>query len=229
MIEKIKNNGFEFVDLGLPSGTLWSTCNVGASNPSDFGLYFQWGDVQGYTAEQVGTKKRFANDFSDYKWHLSGDDFDNDNFTKYKTEGDVLELEDDAAHVNMGGSWHMPSPEQIQELIDNTTNKWTILDRIRGVEFTSKKDSSKSIFIPAAGFAWNGLVVDTGNCGILWASELSINTIYYGKYLYFNSENAKLSNGFRNDGLSVRGVIGQILKGENNDERRIRAKIKHKF
>lgn len=208
-------NGFGYVDLDLPSKTLWATCNVGADKPSDFGLYFQWGDVQGYTSDQIGLgdrQKKFASDWSDYKW------FRNDAFTryrnafiKYKNSGlvlDILDLDDDAANINMGGDWHMPSPEQIQELIDNTTNKWTILDRIRGVEFTSKKDSSKSIFIPAAGFAWNSLVLDTGNCGILWASELSINTIYYGKYLYFNSEHTKLSDGFRNDGLSVRGVIG---------------------
>ena len=205
-------NGFSYVDLGLPSGTLWATCNVGADKPSDSGLYFQWGDVQGYTKEQVGLKKKFSSDWSDYKW-LRNDAFTNyrRTFVKYRNSGmvlDILDLEDDAANVNMGGSWHIPTPSQIQELIDNTTNKWTILDRIRGVEFTSKKDSSKSIFIPAVGFAWNGLVVDTGNCGILWASELSINTIYYGKYLYFNSEYTKLSDGFRNDGLSVRGVIG---------------------
>ena len=204
--KKINNNGYDYVDLELPSGTLWATCNVGASKPSEYGLLFQWGDTQGWATEQVGFgegKKKFL--YDDYKWAIKESVL---TFSKYTTPSASLELEDDAANAIMGGSWHMPSPEQIQELIDNTTNKWTILDRIRGVEFTSKKDSSKSIFIPAAGFAWNGLVVDTGNCGILWASELSINTIYYGKYLYFNSEYTKLSDGFRNDGLSVRGVIG---------------------
>ena len=204
--KKIDNNGHPYVDLCLPSKTLWSTMNVGASKPSEYGLLFQWGDTQGWATEQVGFgegKKKFL--YDDYKWAIKESLL---TFSKYTTPGASLELEDDAANANMGGDWHMPSPEQIQELIDNTTNKWTILDRIKGVEFTSKKDSSKSIFIPAAGFAWNGLVVDTGNCGILWASELSINAIYYGKYLYFNSEHTKLSDGFRNDGLSVRGVIG---------------------
>ena len=206
MIEKIKNNGFEFVDLGLPSGTLWSTCNVGADNPSDFGLYFQWGDVQGYTAEQVGTKKRFANDFSDYKWHLSGDDFDNDNFTKYKTEGDVLELEDDAAHVNMGGSWHIPSSEQIQELINETTSNWIKLDGVNGKLFTS--DNGKSIFIPAAGVASNGSLSDSGSDGYVWSSTLSTVSVNSGRYLGFDSDNVNLYYDYRCNGFSVRGVIG---------------------
>ena len=71
-----KPNGHDYVDLGLPSGTLWATMNVGASKPSDAGLYFQWGDTQGYTADQVGTgdgKKKFSSDWSDYKWNPSGD------------------------------------------------------------------------------------------------------------------------------------------------------------
>ena len=114
--------GFKYVDLNLPSGTLWATCNVGANNPSDAGLYFQWGDTQGYAASQVGAgsgQHKFASDWSDYKWGK------NPNFTKYTTPGATLELEDDAAHVNMGGDWHMPTPEQIKELLDNTNIVWT--------------------------------------------------------------------------------------------------------
>ena len=108
------------MDLGLPSGTLWATCNVGASKPSDYGLYFQWGDTVGYTAEQVGTgesKKAFK--WADYKFNPSGD---GNTFTKYTKIGDKLELEDDAANANMKGRWHIPTPDQIQELIDNTTS-----------------------------------------------------------------------------------------------------------
>ena len=65
MDKKTNNNGYDYVDFGLPSGTLWATCNVGASKPSDTGLYFQWGDTKGYTAEQVGKDKQF--DWDDYK------------------------------------------------------------------------------------------------------------------------------------------------------------------
>ena len=88
MDKGINNNGYDYVDLGLPSGTLWATCNVGASKASDAGLYFQWGDTQGYTKEQIGIvdgKKKFALDWSDYKWGV------NPNFTKYSANGDILE------------------------------------------------------------------------------------------------------------------------------------------
>ena len=102
MDKEINNNGYDYVDLGLPSGTLWATCNVGADKPTDFGLYFQWGDTSGYTADQVGKDKQF--NWSDYKWNPSGD---GKTFTKYNTTGATLELTDDAAHVHMGGSWHI--------------------------------------------------------------------------------------------------------------------------
>ena len=209
MIEKIKNNGREFVDLGLPSGTLWSTCNVGASNPSDFGLYFQWGDVQGYTADQIGLgegQKKFSSDFSDYKWYLSGDDFDSDNFTKYKTEGVTLDLEDDAANHYMGGSWHIPSSEQIQELIDNTTSNWIKLDDVNGRLFTSK--NGKSIFIPAAGYAYSGSLRNGGSEADVWSSVLVTDSVRYGRYLDFYSSGIYFNNSNRYCGLSVRGVLG---------------------
>ena len=131
--KKIYINCHPCVDLRLPSKTLWATMNVGASKPSDYGLYFQWGDVQGYTFDQVGLKKKFAMDWSDYKCGVAP------NFTKYKRYGTTLELEDDAAHVNMGGDWHIPTPEQCQELIDNTTSEWTTQNGINGRLFTSKK------------------------------------------------------------------------------------------
>ena len=205
MHKKINNDGFQYVDLGLPSGTLWATCNVGASKPSDYGLYFQWGDTQGYTANQVGTgegQKKFASDWSDYKWGVSP------NFTKYTTLCLALELNDDAAHVNMGGDWHIPSPTQIRELIGNTTTAWTTLDGANGRLFTSKKDSSKSIFIPAAGGAWGGLVQLSGDYGSVWSSMLDTADVGSGQYLNFYSGDVNLgSGGYRCDGLSVRGVI----------------------
>ena len=198
-------NGFGYVDLGLPSGTLWATCNVGASKPSDFGLYFQWGDVQGYTADQVGLdegQKKFAIDCSDYKWGAAP------NFTKYKRYGATLELEDDAAHVNMGGNWHIPTPEQCQELIDNTTSEWTTQDGVNGELFTSKTDPSKSIFIPATGFAWDGSIHSSGSYGHVWSSVLNASSVYRGRNLSFGSGGAYLDINGRYGGFSVRGVIG---------------------
>lgn len=198
-------NGFSYVDLGLPSGTLWATCNVGADKPSDFGLYFQWGDIQGYTSEEVGLdegQKKFAIDWSDYKWGAAP------NFTKYKRYGATLELEDDAAHVNMGGDWHIPTPEQCQELIDNTTSEWTTQDGVNGELFTSKTDPSKSIFIPATGFAWNGSVYFRGSGGFVWSSMLRSSSVCGGQGLRFGSDGAYLDINGRYGGFSVRGVIG---------------------
>ena len=205
--KKINNNGFEYVDLGLPSGTLWATMNVGASKPSDSGLYFQWGDTQGYTAAQVGTgegQKKFASDESDYKFDVYP------NYSKYTTTGATLDLEDDAAHTNMGGNWHMPTPTQISELINtaNTTSTWITQDGVNGRLFTSKKDGSKSIFIPAAGRAWGGSVVNSGSNGCVWSSMLSSDDVDSGQDLYFGSGGVDLDYYGRFDGLSVRGVVG---------------------
>ena len=203
--ELIDSNGHDYVDLDLPSGTLWATCNVGASKPTDYGSYFQWGDTVGYTADQVGTgegQKEFASNWSDYKWGVYP------NFSKYTTEGAKLELEDDAAHANMGGGWHIPTPNQIQELIDNTTSEWTEQDGVNGMEFRSKKDTSKFIFIPAAGDAWYGSVQGSGDYGSVWSSMLDADLVDFGQKLFFYSGDVDLGSDGRCYGLSVRGVIG---------------------
>lgn len=200
-------NGHPYVDLGLPSGTLWATMNVGALKPSDYGLYFQWGDPVGYTADQVGKDKQF--NWSDYKWYLSGkDDDDSLRLKKYTTTSAKLELEDDAAHANMGGSWHIPTPNQIRELRDNTTSKWTTQDGVIGRLFTSKKDQSKSIFIPAAGYANGGIVDDYGRPGKVWSSMLSTSNVSDGENLHVSLKYTYLGSSSRYLGYSVRGVLG---------------------
>lgn len=203
---------YEAVDLGLPSGTKWATCNVGASKPSEAGLYFQWGDTQGYSADQVGTgdgQKKFASDWSDYKWHLSGDSYDNVAFTKYTTPDAKLELEDDAAHVHMGGDWHMPTKKQFIELINLTSKYFTTSDGVNGVTFRSNKDESKSIFIPMAGGAWNGSLNKIGNVGFIWSPMLyNSNNMYRGLYFQLALGNMTLVFASRYDGFPIRGVIG---------------------
>lgn len=195
---------YDYVDFGLPSGTKWASQNVGARKPSDAGLYFAWGETQGYSAGQVGKgegKKNFY--WNDYKWNPSGD---GETFTKYTTIGAALELEDDAAHVNMGGDWHMPSSYQIRELINNTTHKSTTLDDVSGVMLTSKKDKSKSIFFPETGKAWDGSVDFSESIGVVWSSMLSIDFVDSGRYFDISSS---LGDGYaRCGGASVRGVIG---------------------
>lgn len=204
--KEIKNNGHKYVDLDLPSGTLWATMNVGASKPSESGLYFQWGDTKGYAAHQVGKedgKKKFSKDWEDYKYGIKP------NFTKYVDNGATLELEDDAANVHMGGDWHMPTPKQIQELIDNTLGEWITQDGVNGRLFISKKDTSKSIFIPAAGNAVDGSIAGVGIYGYVWGNMLNSNHNDSGQELGFISFGANLyTYSSRFCGLSVRGVIG---------------------
>ena len=184
---------------------------MGARKSSDYGLYFQWGDTSGYTANQIGTgegQKKFARDWSDYKWHLSGSiDENNLAFKKYTTTGATLELEDDAANANMGGDWHMPTRTQIKELTVNTTSTWATQDGVNGRLFTSKKNS-KSIFIPAAGLAWDGSVSNSGRYCHVWSSMLDTDMVFYGQYLKFNSRSVYLDRIYRSDGCSVRGVLG---------------------
>ena len=112
------DDGHEYVDLGLPSGTLWATCNIGASKPEEYGDYFAWGE----------TEPKDYYEWSNYKWcngsentltkYCSDSDYGYNGFVDNKTE---LDPEDDAAYVNWGASWRMPTVEQVDELIDNCT------------------------------------------------------------------------------------------------------------
>ena len=128
------HNGHEFVDLGLPSGTLWATCNVGATSPEQAGLYFAWGETTGYTAEQVKNGERSFL-WKDYVENITSSD---------------LTLEQDAAHVHMGGDWRMPTYDECQELIDNCNIVWTNnynRTGFAGRVFTSKVNGN-SLFLP---------------------------------------------------------------------------------
>lgn len=191
-------NGYSYVDLGLPSGTLWATMNVGASKLSDYGLYFQWGDTIGYTADQVGKDKRF--DWDNYKFSIDGKEI----FSKYGAP--VLQLEDDAAHVNMGGNWHIPTSDQLYELINNADYKFTTLDGVGGMTFTSKNDSSKSIFFPAAGGALNGSVIKSGEGVAIWLDRIDSND--NGSCIYVDTSGNTRTELQRYYGLPIRGVIG---------------------
>lgn len=199
---------YDYVDLGLPSGTKWATKNVGARKPSDAGFYFQWGDTKGYTANQVGTgegQKKFAADESDYKWNRSDDGL---TFTKYPNFGDNLDLEDDAAHVNMGGDWHIPSKAQCQELINNTLATKGYFDKDNyGILFISKNDSKKLIFMPLSGGAFDGSVLGSGNLVGVWSSTSS-NANAFGLGAYSDSSTPIVDAMGRVNGLPIRGVIG---------------------
>ena len=194
----IETNGHECVDLGLPSGTLWATCNVGATTPEDYGNYYAWGET---------TTK------ATYDWSTYFDTNDGGNtFTKYNKGGKtVLDPEDDAAHVNWGGSWRMPTQAEWQELLDNCTWTWTTQNGIKGYKVTSNKAgyTDKFIFLPAAS-SGSGLN-HVGSFGRYLSSSLYEE--YYSEYspyawdLYFYSDSHYLSGFERYDGMSVRAVL----------------------
>ena len=199
--KNINTNGYNFIDLELPSGTLWATANVGASKPTEFGLYFQWGDTIGYTSNQVGeTKGKKYFGWDSYKWNI--------NKGKYATYGSKLELKDDAANHYMGGDWHIPSPKQIDELIANTTSKWKRVNGVMGRLFTSKKNEAKSIFIPAAGYLDFGYFEAKNRGCLLWSSKLISSLTCAAKTLDLGRDYAIQGTYYRSAGLSVRGVIG---------------------
>ena len=148
----------DYVDLGLPSGTKWATMNVGANSVTDKGFYFQWGDTQGYTADQVGTgtgKKYFG--WEDYKYGNGTSSPGTTDMIKYNsTDGKtVLEASDDAARANWGGQWRMPTETQVQELIDNTEKRFigrTVgSTTVYGYEFAKSGDTDfngDTLFFP---------------------------------------------------------------------------------
>ena len=158
-------NGHEYVDLGLTSGTLWATMNVGASFPVDGGSYFAWGEVE--------EKETYS--WSTYKYCNGTGDV----MTKYNDVDNLTELElsDDAARYHWGGSWRMPSGAQFGELCRECTCTWTTLKGVGGYQITSKKNAN-AIFLPAAGGFWGGddnsIVVHSGVAGCYWSRSFFI-------------------------------------------------------
>ena len=143
----------EYVDLGLPSGTLWATCNVGANSPEEYGDYFAWGEIEGIPSNidiDTYTFKWCPENFGNNYIKYCGNSRSGDNgYTDDKTE---LDLEDDAAYMNWGSKWRIPNKEQWKELIHPqfTICTWTTLNGVNGCKITSVKNG-KSIFLPAAG------------------------------------------------------------------------------
>ena len=201
-------NGHEYVEI---AGIKWATCNVGADNPDDEGLYFAWGETTGYTSEQVGTDKNFS--WEDYE--LTEDD--GTTMTKYNStdEKTILELTDDVASINMGGSWRMPTAEELQALSAAVNTQWTNNYNDTGVSgliCTDKTDSSKVLFFPAAGGCSYGSVFNVGSNGYYWSGSLYADFgELYAYYMYFNSDDVSWVNGDgRYYGFSVRGVLGTV-------------------
>ena len=188
----------EYVDLGL--SVKWATCNVGATKPEETGYFFAWGE----------TRPKAKYDWSTYKWCEGSDDTQ----TKYCTDSyygtvdnkTILELSDDAANVNWGGSWRIPTKAEQDELRTECTWTWTTQNGVDGYKVTSKTNGN-SIFLPAAGYRSNSDLYYAGLYGLYWSRSLSTSYSYYAYYLFFDSSDVDLYSVDRNDGLSVRPVL----------------------
>lgn len=180
----------DYVDLGL--SVKWATCNVGAYSPEEYGVYFAWGET---------TPKTYYY-WDSYKWCNGSNEM-----TKYCTGSyygtidnkTVLDPEDDAAAVNMGGSWRMPTKAEMQELIDECTWTWTTLNGVNG--YNVKGPNGNSIFLPATGYSNYA-----GSCGYYWSSSLGTDDSGNAYFLYFDSDDVNWDINSRCCGQSVRGV-----------------------
>lgn len=222
----VKEEIHEYVDLGLPSGTLWATCNVGASKPEEYGDYFAWGET-----EPKDRQKGYM--WKDYKWMMEGQKTE-EYINKYTVEdkehkgcwydhgtfiGDgklELDPEDDAATVNWGSDWCMPTLDQIDELCSpvNVTCERAILNKKHGIKITSKKNGN-SIFLPSAGYYYDrSYMTDLPNdpsklgSGLYWSRSLAYGRPDIARFMYilYNANKMDWTNEKRFYGMSVRPV-----------------------
>ena len=191
----------DWVDLGLPSGTLWATCNVGANSPEDYGDYFAWGE----------TAPKNYYDWSTYKWcngsyntqtkYCTNSSYGYNGFVDNKTE---LDPEDDAAYVNWGPSWRMPTTEQQRELYEKCSSVWTTQNGVNGRLFTGP--NGNTLFLPAAGNRWSDYLDYAGSWGFYWSRTLGSGGPYHACRLYFDSGYVYWGNYYRFRGFTVRAV-----------------------
>ena len=193
-------NGYDFIDLELPSGTFWAKCNVGANTPEGYGDYYAWGETQPKTTYN----------WNNYIWSNGN----GKQLTKYCSRAeygyygftdDLINLlpSDDAATAKWGYGWRTPTKEEWDELCQNTSNNWIIQNGVEGWLFTA--DNGNSIFLPSAGYRLDDGLFDAGGYGGYWSS--SLNTDYprdasvfsFGSGLYTNILD-------RRNGRSIRAV-----------------------
>lgn len=193
----------DYVDLGLPSGTLWARCNVGANSPEEVGDYFAWGETS--TKQMYDWKQYKYSVFIDGEYKLN----------KYCTNSScgvngfvdsltVLEPVDDVAMTVLGGDWRMPTAEDYDELYQNTTFTWTAINGVYGRLLTGS--NGNSIFLPATGFRLDNQLICTG-LGIYWSSSLQTECQVAGWSLHFDDVNCHVCGTYeRSRGQCVRAV-----------------------
>ena len=197
-LETPNANGHEYVDLGLPSGLLWATCNVGATKPGGYGDYFAWGETEPAPNDNYSSSNCSTFGLTMSQLQSQGYIDDNGNLT----------AQHDAATANWGGDWRMPTYEEQEELLNNCTWTWTTLNGVNGYKVTSMTNGNY-IFLPAVGYC-NGLSISlVGSYGLYWSSTPDGRDSDDAYCLNFNSSNHYMyDNNYRYYGLSVRPVCG---------------------
>ncbi|MBQ2589516.1 MAG: hypothetical protein II576_09720 [Prevotella sp.] len=189
----------EAIDLGLPSGTKWASCNVGATKPEEYGGYYAWGETEEKEVYSTATYQ-----------YATGEDTDGDGWyenLQYKNLGsDISGTYCDVAHVKWGGKWVMPSANEVKELIDNCTSEWTTLNGVNGMKFTSNINGN-SIFLPASGWRWGDTFYSVGSYGNYWLSTQDPSYSYGAYGISSYSEGAISGSSEKFIGQSVRPVV----------------------
>ena len=195
-------NGHEYVDLGLPSGTLWATCNLGANVPEDFGDYIAWGETEpkeiyDWKCYRYG---RFFQDRYELNKYCTDSLYGLDGFVDGRV---LLEPNDDVVQVCWGEGWRMPAVEEWEELLLNTTGTWTVQNDVNGWLFTAS--NGNSLFLPGGG-CWWGTDFNAG-IGLYWSSSVNKEFPYRAWGFHFNSDSSHLcGSSDRNRGQTVRAV-----------------------
>ena len=175
------------IDMGLPSGIQWASCNVGAERPSDLGLYFSWGNIEGHGIDEG--------------YNFSQTVYDSTPAASIDTD---LSLSQDAARAILGTPWRMPTDDDFQELFNNCTYLWTTLNGVNGCLLTSNVNGN-SVFFPAAGY-YNGSSLNSrGSYGFCWSSTYQAEAV--ARCVSFNSStDIRRDSRNRYLGFSVRAV-----------------------
>ena len=179
-------DGHNYVDLGLPSGLLWATCNVGATSPSDNGRYYAWGETATKDCYTEWNSETYGEQMSDIV-------------------GDSIY---DVACKDWGGGWRMPTKVEFQELVNNCTWEWTTQDGKNGYKVTSKRNSN-SIFLPAAGRCYSTFSDDQETEGFYWSATPDERNSNYACFLRFSKDSHGTDLYGRGTGHSVRPVLNK--------------------
>lgn len=196
-------NGHEYIDMALPSGLLWATCNVGADTPEGYGDYFAWGETMPKEIYDWKSYKygRFFHDRYELEKYCTDSCCGLNGFVDNLT---LLEPADDVVQASWGIGWRIPTIGEWDEMFQNTTSEWTTQNGVNGWRFTAS--NGNSLFLPAAGYYWES-EFNAADLGVYWSVTLNVEFPYRAWGFHFNASQCHLcGSSDRNRGQTVRAV-----------------------